>query len=141
MYRTVSAILLVTTLATASPALAGTAADGARQRIEQIATGKINDLAAAYGDKAVLQWVGGPLDGAYASPAEIKEVWTKFVKGQGALKASVSNLAESANPMGSTVTANVVFTGQNTIKVRYAVVYRAGKLVNEVWQVDPNLTN
>jgi hypothetical protein len=40
---------------------------------------------------------------------------------------------------GTTVTANVVFAGANTIKVRYALVYRDGKLVNEIWQIDPNL--
>ncbi len=26
------------------------------------------------------------------------------------------------------------------IKVRYVLLYRAGKLVNEIWQIDPTLT-
>ena len=33
----------------------------------------------------------------------------------------------------------VEFKGKNTIKVRYVLVYRGGKLVNETWQIDPKL--
>jgi hypothetical protein len=38
------------------------------------------------------------------------------------------------------VTANVQFEGKAPIKVRYVLLYRDGKLANEVWQIDPNLT-
>ncbi|MDS4021667.1 MAG: nuclear transport factor 2 family protein, partial [Candidatus Competibacter sp.] len=60
-------------------------------------------------------------------------------KAQGELTVKVSNVQESANPKGATVIANVVFGGKNDIKVRYVLVYRDGKIVGEVWQIDPNL--
>ncbi|ABS67904.1 hypothetical protein Xaut_2663 [Xanthobacter versatilis] len=36
------------------------------------------------------------------------------------------------------MTADVVFTGKNTVKVRYILLYRDGKLADEIWQVNPN---
>lgn len=48
-------------------------------------------------------------------------------------------MEESANPKGATVTANVVFQGQNAIKVRYVLTLRDGKIVDEIWQIDPKL--
>jgi hypothetical protein len=51
----------------------------------------------------------------------------------------VSELTESKNDKGSTVMANVGFQGKNTIKVRYVLTYRDGKLVAETWQIDPAL--
>jgi hypothetical protein len=51
----------------------------------------------------------------------------------------VSDLRESANPKGGTVTANVIFSGKSDIKVRHVLTYRDGKIVSEVWQIDPNL--
>jgi hypothetical protein len=29
--------------------------------------------------------------------------------------------------------------GKNSIKVRYVLTYRDGKIASEVWQIDPNL--
>ena len=139
MFRLAPTLVTLIAFAYLTPAEAGPASDAAQKRFDAIAEGKVDDVTSAYASGAVLQWVGGPLDGVYSNPAELKEVWAKFTKAQGPLKVTVAELAESANPKGTTVTANVVFTGQNTIKVRYALVYRADKLVNEVWQVDPNL--
>jgi hypothetical protein len=51
----------------------------------------------------------------------------------------VSSLETSANPKGATVTANTMFMGSKPIKVRYVLTYREGRLINEVWQIDPNL--
>ncbi len=34
--------------------------------------------------------------------------------------------------------ANVVFAGKNAVKVRYVMLYTDGKLVDEIWQVDPD---
>ena len=81
--------------------------------------------------------IGGPLDGSYAGPDKLKDVWGKFTKAQGEQKATVAAIAEAANPKGATVTANVAFAGKNTVKVRYVMVYRDGKLADEIWQVDP----
>ncbi len=120
------------------PAMAGAAGDRAMQRIQAIGAGDIPTITAAYAPGATLHWVGGPLDGTY-SGAQLGETWTKFTKAQGALKASVANLQESVNPKGTTVTANVLFSGQNQVKVRYVLTYRDDKLVGEIWQIDPAL--
>ena len=53
----------------------------------------------------------------------------------------VTIVQENANPKGATVTANVEFQGKAAIKIRYVLTYRDGKIVNEVWQIDPNLSS
>ncbi len=35
--------------------------------------------------------------------------------------------------------AKVMFQGQSAIKVRYVLTYRDGKIVDEIWQIDPKL--
>ena len=119
-------------------ALAGPA-DDAKAHFQAIGGGEVDKIMATYGDDAVFQWVGGPLDGAYKGGEAIRGVWTKFAKANSPLTVAVNKLAESGNPSGATVTANVTFTGKNTIKVRYVLTYRGGKVVNEVWQIDPKL--
>ena len=47
-------------------------------------------------------------------------------------------MSEVANPKGATVTSDVTFAGKNTVKVRYVMVYRDGKLADEIWQVNPS---
>lgn len=114
-------------------------ADDARVHFNAIAAGDVILASRQYADNAVLEWVGGPLDGTYAGPDKIREVWGKFTKGNPDLKVAVVKLEESANPKGATVTANVQFTGKQPIKVRYVLTYRDGKLVHETWQIDPKL--
>lgn len=114
------------------------ASDDAQAHFKAIAAGEVEHIMAAYGDNATLQWVGGPLNGAYVGADKIKEVWGKFAK-NAPLELTTGKVEESANPAGTTVTANVLFKGKNEIKVRYVLVYREGKLVNEVWQIDPKL--
>lgn len=128
-----AALLSASTLASAAPA------DDANAHFKAIAAGNVDQLMLGYGDNATLQWVGGPLDGAYAGNDKIRETWSKFAKANAPLEVSVAKLEESANPKGTTVTANVEFKGKTAIKVRYVLVYREGKLVNEVWQIDPKL--
>lgn len=118
---------------------AGQASDNAREHFNLIGNGDVGSLMSGYTSGAVLNWVGGPLDGSYASPDAIRSLWEKFSKAQGTLKVSVDKLEESANPKGSTITANVKFEGKVPISVRYVLVYRDGKIVSETWQVDPNL--
>lgn len=133
--RTLNAAILLSlsSLASAAPA------DDATAHFKAIAAGNVDQIMAAYGDNASLQWVGGPLDGAYSGNDKIRETWGKFAKANAPLEAGISKLEESTNPKGSTVTANVEFKGKTAIKVRYVLVYREGKLVNEVWQIDPKL--
>lgn len=124
----------------ASPAFAGPGEDMAKARITSIAKGDVAGVVSAYAPNATLHWVGGPLDGTYATPDKLKEVWTKFAGAQGDQKATIAAIAEAANPKGTTVTANVVFAGKNTVKVSYILMYRDGKLADEIWQVNPNAT-
>lgn len=131
-----TAVFLVTL---SGAALAGTA-DDARSHFQAIGAGNVDQIMQQYADNAHLEWVGGPLNGAYSGHEKIKEVWTKFAKAAAPLKVEVGKVEESANPAGSTVTANVKFDGKSTIKVRYVLTYRNGKLVNEIWQIDPKLT-
>jgi hypothetical protein len=122
-------------------AFAGPAADEANLHFKAIASGDVDQLMRGYNKDAALQWVGGPLDGVYSGDARLREVWSKFTKSQGPLEHKVSNLQENANPKGATVTANVEFKGKAPIKVRYVLTYRDGKIVNEIWQIDPNMAS
>lgn len=123
----------------ASSAFAGQAADDAKQHFRAIATGDMPSLMRNYAENAQLNWVGGPLDGIYTGIGSIGGTWEKFIKSQGPLKLTVGKLDESANPNGSTVTANVQFDGKQPIKVRYVLSYRNSKIVGETWQIDPQL--
>lgn len=134
-----TALLFLALTSAAGTALAGPAADSANRHFKAIATGDIEQLARSYAGDAILQWVGGPLDGVYSGEARLRELWGKFTAAQGKLDVQVGNLQESANPKGATVTANVEFKGKAAIKVRYVLTYRDGRIVNEVWQIDPNL--
>lgn len=126
-------------LAATGTALAGPATDQANAHFQAIGAGDVASISNAYTDGAQLNWIGGPLNGAYTGANAIRGVWEKFTKSQGPLKVSVDKLEESANPQGATVTANVQFEGKQPIKVRYVLIYREGKLVSETWQIDPKL--
>lgn len=129
-----AALLMSAGVAQAAPA------DDARAHFQAIAAGDVNALMRGYADSATFQWVGGPLDGAYSSTDAIRGLWGKFTGGQGAMKLNVGAVEESTNPKGSTVSANVMFEGKTSIKVRYVLTFREGKIVNEIWQINPKLT-
>lgn len=134
--RMLGAMALLVVIGTAQ---AATVAD-ARAHFKAIAKGDVAMIMQQYGDHAVLQWVGGPLDGAYDGPAAIRPVWDKFAKANTPARLEIRRLHSSANPKGATVTANVEFRhGGKALKVRYVLTYRGDKLVNEVWQVAPHL--
>jgi hypothetical protein len=138
MIKTATLALGAAALTLASSAIAAPA-DDARTHFQAIASGDLQIVMRAYADNARFEWIGGPLDGSYTTPEAIRGVWTKFVGAQGALKLSVDKLEESANPMGATVSANVLFEGKAPIKVRYVLAFRNGKIVSETWQIDPKL--
>lgn len=130
----ISALALATISGTA---LAGDAAEKAKAHFAAIAAADMAKITADYSDNAVLQWVGGPLDGVYTGSPAIKDVWTKFTSAQGSLDVDVKDVREAFNPKGATVTADVVFKGKGPIPLRYVLVYRDGKLANEFWQINP----
>lgn len=131
-------IFAAVTLATG--AVFAAPADDARTHFQAIGAGDIGIVMRAYDDRAHFEWIGGPLDGTYASGDAIRGVWQKFMKAQGPLKVTVDKLEESLNPKGATVSANVQFEGKAPIKVRYVLTFRDGKIVSETWQIDPKLT-
>lgn len=129
---------VATLLFAATTAFAGPT-DDAKTHFQAIGSGDMSILMGGYADNAQFNWVGGPLDGTYTGADNIRGVWEKFTKSQGAMKVSVDKLEESANPKGSTVSANVQFEGKQPIKVRYVLTYRDGKIASETWQIDPKL--
>lgn len=123
----------------AGPALADMKAPDAHMHFEAIAKGDVSAIMSQYAPDATFQWIGGPLDGSYAGVTEIKAVWQKFTTAEGPAKVKVDDVIVASNPAGMTVTANVQFTGKKTIPVRYVLAYRKGKIVDEIWQIAPNL--
>lgn len=134
-------MLAATMLVTACATVIAGPSDVATDHINAVAAGDVDKVMASYGESAVFQWVGGPLDGVYNGRQAIKGVWSKFAKGNAPLTAKIEQVSASSNPKGSTVSANVTFSGKKTIKVRYIQLYRDGKLVTEIWQIDPMLAS
>ena len=132
-------LLATATLFAAAGSALAAPADDARTHFQAIASGDLQIVMRAYADQAQLNWVGGPLDGTYATNDAIRVTWGKFTKAAGPLKLTIGAVEESANPKGATVSANVVFEGKAPIKVRYVLTFRDGKIVNETWQIDPKL--
>lgn len=137
MHQIMALAVAVTFALSNSAALAGPALDMAQTRIDAIAKGDIQAITSAYGADATLGWVGGPLDGVYATSEAIAEVWKKFATAQGKQSAQVGDAWEATNSKGSTVAVQVTFKGVMTVPVLYVLTYRNGKLVNEIWQVNP----
>ncbi|WP_226893537.1 nuclear transport factor 2 family protein [Nisaea sediminum] len=133
------AVGLMSVSAFAADAFAASARDRATGHFEAIGKGAVEAILADYADNATLYWIGGPLDGVHAGKASIETVWRKFTGAQGPLKVEVSDVAEHANPKGSTVSANVKFLGKGTVPVHYVLTYHGDRLVSEIWQIDPKL--
>ena len=140
MFKTFSFSACATAMLFVASAASATPADDARTHFQAIGSGDLSVVMRGYADNAQFNWVGGPLDGTYANSDAIRGVWEKFTKSQGPLKVSVDKLEESANPKGTTISANVQFEGKAPIKVRYVLTFREGKIVSETWQIDPKLS-
>lgn len=124
----------------AAPATAATPLELARRHIGAVAVGDVTRITADYTDQSWLSWVGGPLDGTYFGLKQIGAAWAKFSK-LAPLRATVRTIHVYGNPMGSTVVADVLFRGKTTIKVRYVMLYRGQHLIDEIWQIDPNISD
>ena len=139
MLKTLSLSACATTLLFVASGAIAAPTDDAKSHFQAIGSGDLTAVMSGYAANPQFNWVGGPLDGTYTSTDAIRGVWEKFTKSVGPLKVSVDKLEESANPKGSTVSANVQFEGKAPIKVRYVLTFREGKIVSETWQVDPKL--
>ncbi len=136
MLARTAAVAAVLALA-ATPAFARMNAPDASMHFKAIASGNVANIMSQYAPGATLLWIGGPLDGSYAGTKAIRSVWTKFANGK--MTEKVNDIVVGMNPQGMTVTANVAFIGKKTIPVRYVLAYRKGKIIDEVWQIAPNL--
>lgn len=136
MLKSFIAAILVALLSTAAFAAS---VDNAQMHFKAIAAGDVERSTSQYAQDAVLVWIGGPLDGTYSGMAELRAVWTKFMQQQGEIELTVGKIVENANPKGSTVTADVVYNGKIAVKVRHILVIRDGKIITEIWQIDPKL--
>ncbi len=123
----------------ASPVFAATMAPDAQNHFKAIASGNVTMIMSQYAPNATLHWIGGPLDGSYAGTKAIQSAWTKFSGANSKLTEKVDDIMVATNPDGMTVTANVDFKGSSSIPVRYVLTYRKGKIVDEIWQIDPNM--
>lgn len=118
----------------------GTNAPDAMMHFKAIADANPTAIMKTYGPRPVVEWVGGKLNGTYVGQDAITDMWRDFAKGVGRTTLKVSDIRVNTAPKdGMTVTADVVFKGKATIPVRYVLVYRNRKIVDEVWQVAPDL--
>jgi hypothetical protein len=134
-----SRLLPLAVMTLASGVAAASPAHDAEQHFRAIASGDVAKIMQQYAGNTTFEWIGGPLNGTYNSKSAIKTVWTKFSKAVAPKQFKISYLFPAANGDGQTVTANVEFEGHKNIKVRYVLVYRMGKIVDEIWQIDPKL--
>lgn len=125
----------------ALPALAGMQAPDAQMHFKAIASASVPDIMSQYVPGATLHWVGGPLDGTYSGTDAIKAVWSKFAKAMGKETETASNITVAGDAAGMTVTADVNFKGRKAVDVRYVLVYRGNRIVDEIWQIDSKMGN
>ncbi len=104
---------------------------------EAIAKNDVGMTTISYSPNATLEWVGGPLQGRYAGPTAIAEVWTKFFIAQGPSGLDVSNVQERPEAGKHTVTARVIFKGRRAVPVDYTLIFEGGQIVAETWRVRP----
>lgn len=114
-------------------------APDAQMHFKAIASGHVSSIMHQYAPNATFYWIGGPLDGTYKGRKAIRSVWKKFSHAAGKMKEKTSDILVGTNPKGMTVTADVKFIGKKKIPVRYVLAYQNGKIVDEIWQIAPNL--
>jgi hypothetical protein len=120
----------------ASGASAGTDAVRAEAFFNAISGGNADTVASFYAEKAEFHWVGGPLAGIYKGRGQIKGVWERFAQAAGKLDYRTLEVTESRNGPISTVTARVKFIGPKEVPVKFVLMFKDGKIVNQIWQVD-----
>jgi ketosteroid isomerase-like protein len=112
--------------------------------LKAIATGDVDALMQGYGDDPLVDWVGGPLDGRYRGRDAVREMWKKFAAANDNLPRSLQHgaITQNANPKGATVTTLAEYAGakSGSVRVRHVFIYRDGRLVTELWQIDPSAT-
>jgi hypothetical protein len=113
------------------------ASEAGDAHIQAISSASADLLTPQYAGSARLEWIGGPLDGAYEGAGAINAVWSRFIAGRGTMKAYIQSYVVAENPNGRTVIASIVYRGDKTIPVRLITTYRDGMIASEIWQIDP----
>ena len=139
MFALVTALLALLSGATASHA--GPLDEAfLRRHLEAIAKGTLEPVAQAYAHDAVLDWVGGGLEGRYSGRESIRAVWARYLANQAPVRIHLEAIESHTNDKGATVIASVLYAGrQSSVKVRQAMSLRDGKINTEIWQIAPGL--
>lgn len=135
-----AALMMSAGCAASSHAVEGPA-EGADEHVAAIALSSVDGLMAAYAADARLEWIGGPLDGAYQGKDEIAGAWRRFAAARGAMSVDVAAYDVAENPKGRTVIASVLYDNGKAIPVRLITSYRGGLIVSEIWQIDPGIAD
>jgi len=110
-----------------------------RERLETIAAGGTDALMRDYDSAAAMQWVGGKFNGTYRGAGELRKLWVDFHAFQGPMKLTIGPVVSHGDPNGVTVLAQARYIGKLDVRVQHAFVLRDGKVVMEVWQIDPRI--
>lgn len=111
-----------------------------RKHLTAIATGQLDAVQANYAPEALLDWVGGNLDGRYSGAESIGKLWRNFHQRRQPLQITVDSIESHANDKGATVIASVIYKSTDaTTKVRQIVTLRDGRIHSEIWQIAPAL--
>jgi ketosteroid isomerase-like protein len=111
-----------------------------RERLEAIAAGSTDALMRDYDDAAQMQWIGGKFNGAYRGAGELRKLWGDFQAFQGPMKMTMGEVVSHGNPNGVTVLAKARYVGKLDVRVQHVFVLRDGRIMMEIWQIDPSIS-
>ena len=112
-----------------------------RKHLAAIANGQLDAVQATYAPDALLDWVGGNLEGRYSGAEAIGKLWRTFHQRRQPLQISVDSIESHANDKGATVIASVIYKSTDaTTKVRQIITLRDGRIHTEIWQIAPALS-
>ncbi|MEN9783820.1 MAG: putative exported protein [Pseudomonadota bacterium] len=111
-----------------------------RKHLAAIANGQLDAVQATYAPDALLDWVGGNLEGRYSGAEAIGKLWRTFHQRRQPMQITVDSIESHANDKGATVIASVIYKSTNaTTKVRQIITLRDGRIHTEIWQIAPAL--
>jgi len=111
-----------------------------RKHLAAIAGGQLDAVQAAYAPDALVDWVGGNLEGRYSGNEAIGKLWRTFHERRKPLQITVDTIESHANDKGATVIASVIYKSTDAVtKVRQIITLRDGRIHTEIWQIAPAL--
>jgi hypothetical protein len=111
-----------------------------RKHLAALAGGQLDSVQSAYATDALLDWVGGNLEGRYSGAESIGKLWRTFHERRKPLQITIDSIESHANDKGATVIASVIYKStEATTKVRQIVTLREGRIHTEIWQIAPAL--